>query len=213
MEPRIICGREVLLNGKHSVLGLITFHADFDSSHISLLEKEFPDLCIASVKIGDWNNELSPWAVPDIMNGFGDGAQGTLDFIVNHVIPEMGCERIIIGGYSLAGLFSLWACYNSDKFSGCAASSPSVWFPGWKEYIDSHKINAGYVYLSLGKSEHKTKNSVMKTVSEMIVLQKDILESDIGEKKVKMEWNEGGHFDGVAERVLRSFIWAVGKLR
>lgn len=39
-----------------------------------------------------------------------------------------------LGGYSLAGLFSLWAAYQTNLFAGIAAASPSVWFPGFLDY-------------------------------------------------------------------------------
>ena len=37
-----------------------------------------------------------------------------------------GAKTYHIGGYSLAGLFALWAAYRTDAFSGTAAASPSV---------------------------------------------------------------------------------------
>ena len=72
------------------------------------------------------------------------------------------------GGYSLAGLFSLWAAYQTDVFSGIAAASPSVWFPGFIEYMKEHEIKSETVYLSLGDREEKTRNSVMSQVGNCI---------------------------------------------
>ena len=57
-----------------------------------------------------------------------------------------------IGGYSLAGLFALWTAYQTDIFKGVAAS-PSVWFPGFAEYMKKNEIKTDTVYLSLGDGE------------------------------------------------------------
>ena len=61
----------------------------------------------------------------------------TLRFLTEQVIPTLEQQyplpenvKIILGGYSLAGLFALWASTQTDLFYGVAAASPSVWFPG-----------------------------------------------------------------------------------
>ena len=65
------------------------------------------------------------------------------------------------GGYSMAGLFSLWAAYQTDAFAGVAAASPSIWFPDFLQYMKEHDIRTESVYLSLGDREEKTRNPVM----------------------------------------------------
>ena len=65
-----------------------------------------------------WEENFSPWCAPRVFAkgpNFGDGAQKTLDTLINHVIPWTESEltdpptyRVLVG-YSLAGLFSLWA--------------------------------------------------------------------------------------------------------
>ena len=66
--------------------------------------------------------------------------------------------KVILGGYSLAGLFALWAATQINALYGVAAASPSVWFPGWPEHEAAHPIQAQRVYLSLGDREEHTKN-------------------------------------------------------
>ena len=48
--------------------------------------------------------------------------------------------KVVLGGYSLAGLFALWAATRTDTMYGVAAASPSVWFPGWPGYEAAHPI-------------------------------------------------------------------------
>ena len=39
-----------------------------------------------------------------------------------------------------------------------AAASPSIWFPGFLEYLKRQKIQSNCIYLSLGDKEEKTRN-------------------------------------------------------
>jgi len=73
-----------------------------------------------------------------------------------------------IAGYSLAGLFALYAIYRTDVFSRVGCMSGSLWFPGFKEYVFSHepKRRPDCIYFSLGDKEVKTRNPVLKTVQE-----------------------------------------------
>jgi len=167
--------------------------------------------------VEDWNKELAPWTAAPVFGKvpFGDGARNTLEIIENGVIPEMyrrfdtlkGAE-VIIGGYSLAGLFALWCCYESDSFQGVAAASPSVWYPEWMRYIGSHNPNAKRIYLSLGDAEAKTKNAFMATVEENIRAMYDTLEGLPGVEST-LVFNPGGHFKDPALRTAQAFIWAL----
>ena len=99
---------------------------------------------LAAFKVNDWNHELAPWRAKAVFGkeDFGEGAGETLDFVTKGLIPELKSQydlkddvKYIIGGYSLAGLFSLWCAYNTDVFEAVVGASPSVWYPGWMEYI------------------------------------------------------------------------------
>ena len=126
------------------------------------------DFRLIAAKVDDWNYELSPWKAPAVFGNedFGDGAVRTLEQILTLCTDKS--RTYYIGGYSLAGLFSLWAAYQTDVFSGIAAASPSVWFPGFIEYMKEHEIKSETVYLSLGDREEKTRNSVMSQVGNCI---------------------------------------------
>ena len=152
----------------------------------------------AYIPIENWNEELSPWPSPPVFGDapFRDGAGKLLSFITDELIPEIdttcGKKRFVIAGYSLSGLFSLYAICRSDSFTAAAAVSPSVWFPGWIEFAGKEKPHSEYVYLSLGDREEKTRNPVMATVGDCIRKTEKIF-SDKG-IRCSLEWNEGGHF-------------------
>ena len=167
------------------------------------------DFLLAAVKITDWNSELSPWRVSAVFGNedFGDGAEDTLAFIINELIPylekEYPCEKAeyYLCGYSLAGLFALWAAYNTNAFSGIAAVSPSVWFEGWGDYAKTNDILTEKVYLSLGDREEKAKNKRLAAVGEAIRTQAAMLK----ERGIDctLESNPGNHFREPEKRLAK----------
>ncbi|MCH5352509.1 MAG: esterase [Acutalibacter sp.] len=168
-------------------------------------------LCAA--KINQWGQELSPWKAPAVFgkDDFGDGAGDTLDFLADMLIPELKANyqlgegaKKILGGYSLAGLFALWCGYQTDLFSGIAAASPSVWFPGWIDYAKEHSFHPRNAYLSLGNKEARTRNPVMATVADCIQEQHEIFRS-VGVDAV-LEWNQGNHFQDADIRTAKGFL-------
>ena len=170
---------------------------------------------LAAVQVENWNDDLSPWPAPPVWGkqGFGGRAGDTLAWLEQAVprirrqysIKEDG--KVILGGYSLAGLFALWAATQTDALYGVAAASPSVWFPGWSEYEAAHPIQAQRVYLSLGDREEHTKNQTMAAVGDNIrALHSALLQRG---KACTLEWNAGGHFKDADLRTARAFAWVM----
>lgn len=169
------------------------------------------DFCLKAIKVRRWNADLSPWPAPPVFGkeGFGDGAADTLAEVL-----ELCADRDkthIIGGYSLAGLFALWAAYQTDAFSAAAAASPSVWFPGFLDYMKAHRPRAASVYLSLGDKEERTRNPVMATVGARIREAHELLKEQ-GVNTV-LEWNPGNHFRDADLRTAWAFAWAMKEAR
>ena len=195
-----------------------------DEHDIKVLDNEVEEILkntdelfsLIAFKIEDWNNELSPWEAPPAFGNksFGSGAKDTLEFIESKLIPtvkeknNLGVEiKFILGGYSLAGLFSLWSAYKSNTFSGIAAASPSVWFNGWGEFMNNNTPLSNTIYLSLGDSEEKTKNKVMSAVGDNIRKQEELLKND--NMNTILEWNKGGNFSNSDIRVAKAFTWCI----
>jgi predicted alpha/beta superfamily hydrolase len=192
-----------------------------DENDLSVLEEQIGlirqnslrPFTFVTFRIGDWNSELSPWPAPPVFGKtpFGSGAPGTLSFLENELIPEARLRfglpencPVIIGGYSLAAFFALWASYKSCAFSAVAAASPSVWFPRWIEEAEKGRCSASFVYLSLGDREEKTRNPVMAAVGNCIRRQKEILDRQ-GVPGI-LEWNEGNHFTDTGKRCAKAFV-------
>ena len=195
-----------------------------DEHDIEVLDNEVAEIqdntdkqfSLIAFKIEDWNNELSPWEAPPAFGNktFGSGAKDTLEFIENRLIPTVKEKynlndevRFILGGYSLAGLFSLWSAYKLDTFFGIAAASPSVWFDGWEEFMNNNTPLSNTIYLSLGDTEEKTKNKVMSAVGDNIRKQEQLLKNN--NINTILEWNKGGHFSNSDIRVAKAFVWCI----
>lgn len=174
----------------------------------------------ATVPVKNWNDALSPWEAPAVWGkeSFGGNAAGTLRFLTEQAISTLKQQfalpenvRIVLGGYSLAGLFALWASTQTELFSGIAAASPSVWFPGWMEFEQQHPIQAQCIYLSLGDREERTKNLIMAAVGDNI----RALHSRLAERGADctLEWNCGGHFKDTDLRTARAFRWVMEDIR
>ena len=175
--------------------------------------KELSDkpFSLVAFMIKDWNQELTPWAAPPVFGKtpFGDGAEKTLEFITNQLLPEVqeNIPHLILGGYSLAGLFALWAGYQTERFEGIAAASPSVWYPQWVDFASENKPLAKSVYLSLGDKEEKAKNPVMAQVGNAVRKQHELL--SVQEVNTILEWNAGNHFIDSDKRTAKGFAWVM----
>ncbi len=173
--------------------------------------------CLKAVKVRNWNHDLSPWTAPAVFGdeAFGDGAFKTLSFLKDEVLQHLEDDdvesfgKIYIGGYSLAGLFALWAGYQMDCFDGIAAVSPSIWFPDFTDYMMKNRLRADAVYLSLGDREERTKNPVMSQVGDAIRNAESIMKE--AGKECILEWNKGNHFKDPDLRTAKGFAWLMNR--
>mgnify|MGYP000854330503 CR=1 FL=1 len=198
---------------------------------------------LVNVGVDLWEENFSPWCAPRVFAkgpNFGDGAQKTLDTLINQIIPwaeseltEPPAYRVLVG-YSLAGLFSLWAGVTQAGVSqpgapqqvarGCqpdntpaptfqriGAVSGSFWFPGLLDYVDQQlrggAVGLTHAYLSLGDREARTPNPQIMHVRENAELLASKLES--AGMTSKFELNRGNHFQNVEGRMQKALDWLV----
>ena len=164
--------------------------------------------------------DMAPWDSPAAFKKgetFTGGADDYLRLLVEEIIPR--AEKELAGppawrgiaGYSLAGLFALYAIYQTDVFSRVGCMSGSLWFPGFKEYIFSHepKRQPDCIYFSLGDKEAKTRNPVLKTVQENTEEIRAFYQSK-GIDTV-FQLNPGNHFVQGIERTVAGIQWLLSK--
>ena len=183
--------------------------AVIESDVAAIRELARQDFLLIALKVNDWNHDLSPWKAPAVFGNedFGDGAAETLAEVL-----EFTCDKektYFIGGYSLAGIFALWASYQTNVFRGVAAASPSVWFPGFLDLMKEGECRSRHVYLSLGNKEEKTRNPVMATVGDRIREAFDLL-NQRGTDCI-LEWNPGNHFRDPDLRTAKAFAWVMSR--
>ena len=185
---------------------------------------------LVNVGVDLWEENFSPWCAPRVFAkgpNFGDGAQKTLDTLINHVIPwteseltEPPAYRVLVG-YSLAGLFSLWAGVSQPgaphvdapvaTFQRIGAVSGSFWFPGLLDYVDQQlsggAVGLTHAYLSLGDREARTPNPQIMHVRENAELLASRFES--AGITSTFELNRGNHFQNVEGRMQKALDWLV----
>ena len=123
----------------------------------------------------DWNRDMSPWASEKLFaedTACTGGGEEWLQVLTTQIIPavekNLTVTRRIIAGYSLAGLFALWAAYHTDMFDGVVSGSGSFWYPGFVEYVSSHSPmgQLSSIYFSLGDRESHVRNQTLQRVED-----------------------------------------------
>ena len=177
-------------------------------NEVKTIKEATDDFYLIAIKVRDWNADLSPWKAPAVFGneGFGDRAGETLKEVLK--LCQDSSKNYYIGGYSLAGLFALWASCRTERFAGVAAASPSIWFPGFVEYMKENRPKCGTVYLSLGDKEEKVRNPVLSGVGDCIRETYTLLREQ--GVNCTLEWNKGNHFREPDIRTAKAFMWVLG---
>ena len=168
----------------------------------------------------DWNHDMVPWDGPSAFKNAAPctgGADVYLRLLTGEIIPAAEKERNGvprwrgIAGYSLAGLFALYAIHQTDLFSRVGSISGSLWFPGMKEYIFSHEPMRwpDHMYFSLGNKESKTKNPILRTVQENTEEISAYYQSK--EIDTVFQLNPGNHFVQSVERTAAGIAWILSR--
>ena len=139
------------------------------------------------------------------------GAEDTYLYLERTLLPYIKDNihplRLILGGYSLGGLFALWSVTRTDAFDAVFAGSPSLWMEGWNEYADAHLLKVKYAYMSLGNKEECTRKQPFCIIGDRVRLQHKRHEAQLGPDHCILEWNEGGHFNEIELRKAKGFAW------
>ena len=171
-------------------------------------------LAAGLLHVDDWDVDLMPWPDRKISRDerAGHCAGQTLQFIREEVLPRHPGIPVILGGYSLAGLFALWVATQCDAFAAVAAASPSLWIEGWVPFAREHAPRTREVYLSLGDREETAKNAAIARVGDCVRAQHELLCGQLGPEHCTLVWEQGGHFSDNAGRLARAFAWCLGQL-
>ena len=180
-----------------------------------LRRPDSPDCNLLVVGNLNWDHDMTPWYCPPLSENdtpCTGGADAYLELLLNEIIPAAREQikgepaHLGIAGYSLAGLFAVYAMYKTDMFDRVASMSGSLWFPDFKEYCMAHEIKhkPEKLYLSLGDKEAKSRNKVLKTVQENT----EVLATYYKELGIDVTWelNPGNHFKDATLRSAKGIM-------
>ena len=185
-----ICEKELTLypaQGENRPLIVFnTVMGDGEELAQALRAMDAPDCNLLVVGKLQWYHDMTPWSCPPLSKrgpAATGGADAYLETLASEIVPTArkkirgSAPYVGIAGYSLAGLFALYAMYRCDCFAWVASMSGS---------------------LSLGDAEAKTKHAVLKTVQENT----EAIVRHYQEVGVDVRWelNPGNHFRDVAMR-------------
>ena len=172
-------------------------------------------LKLICVKVEDWNRLLSPWKTEKVFSAgdnFGGEAEYFLNQLEHEIIPQIEKEAVshrIIAGYSLAGLFAVWSCYNSKLFDALVSCSGSTWFDGFTDYAENRKLLSplAAAYFSLGDKEKKTRNRRMASVEQCTEKINELISESCENTIFKLV--PGNHFNEPEMRLARGISYVL----
>ena len=203
-----------------STIYLNTFSGEGQKIYEAARAANYPQFTLVAISDLDWNHDMVPWDSPSAFKNAEPCTGGADDYLrlpTEEIIPT--AERKIAGvprwrgiaGYSLAGLFALYAIYQTDLFSRVGSMSGSLWFPSMKEYIFSHepKRLPDYMYFSLGDKESKTRNPILRSVRQNT----EEIQAFFQDKGIDtvFQLNPGNHYNHAVERTATGLCWLLSR--
>lgn len=201
------------------IIYLNTFADESDNVYQILQDKGCPDFTLVSIGKINWDHDMSPWEIPPISREdtpCTGGADEYLKVLTGEIIPQVEKQVQSISwrgltGYSLAGLFAIYALYQTDLFARAGSMSGSLWFPGFREYVFSHEMKRkpDYLYFSLGDRECKTGNPFLRSVQQDTeAIEVFYKGNDIN---TVLQMNPGNHYKNAAARTAAGIAWLLDK--
>lgn len=164
---------------------------------------------LVTIPVSTWGDALTPWSAAGLYReepDFGGHAATTLSELLEKTIPSLeetwglSPSARAICGYSLGGLFSLYAFTHCDAFVACGCLSGSVWYEGWVDYLRERELDVAgrFAFLSVGTKEKRGGNPLMRTVQRCMEACTGILREHGCE--VQYVTGPGNHLQFISER-------------
>lgn len=162
-----------------------------------------------------WSHVLAPWNTPENYPDYVACTGGAPEFLkgfVEEIIPE--CESKLkpvsyraMAGYSLAGLFGIYAMCCTPMFERVMSASGSLWFPGFDQWFMEHLPLhlPESVYFSSSADEYNTTNKFLAPVKPITEQIREWL-ADHG-VETTFTLNQGNHYQDVIPRTAAGIFW------
>ncbi len=184
------------------------------------METGCPDFSLVAISGLEWDHDMAPWDIPPISKDdtpCTGGADDYLHLLTEKIMPQV--ENMVPGepswrglaGYSLAGLFAVYAIYRTALFSRIASMSGSLWFPDFKEFALTHQLKRKpeHLYFSLGDKECKSRNVYLKIVQSNT----EELAAFYKNRQIDTEFqlNPSNHFVEAVKRSAQGIQWLLSR--
>ena len=140
----------------------------FDNNILGRAKKNISNFIMVYIRPIERNLEYTPWEEESYtahIDRFCGGADKYLDTLDNEIIPriikDLGMkikeDNIYLAGASLGGLLSAYGLYEYPEIGGAIMVSPSFWYPGFLNYMESKDVDltGKTIYMDIGEEEHK----------------------------------------------------------
>ena len=175
-----------------------------------------PDCSLLSIGGLNWDHDMAPWYCPPLTKGdtpCTGGADRYLEELLDQILKEALArtdgepEYLGLAGYSLAGLFAIYAMYRTARFSRVCSMSGSLWFPDFREFALSHPLvrKPDRLYLSVGDREARSRNRMLQSVQDNTEFLADFYRKQGIE--TEYELNPGNHYQDAALRCAKGIAW------
>lgn len=201
------------------VVFLPTFQGEGDAVWRHCRKLQAKQFVLVAISGFSWNDCMTPWpsgSVFDGESGYGGRSSEWLRWLTAEVIPQVETEQAVgkrvMAGYSLAGLFALWATFQTDLFDGIVSGSGSFWYPGFMDFVRNHEMRRKpeAVYFSLGDKEHEARDPLLAGIEEMTLqLSDECLEEGINSF---FQLNNGNHYNQPEWRMAKGIQWMLRAL-
>ena len=174
-----------------------------------------PRPALIGVSGADWNDDFTPWPTPSVFRGradFGGDADAFLKRLTEDILPEaeaalpVAPKRRMLAGYSLAGLFAMYAA-GMGAFDEAASVSGSMWYESFLPWLEKAPAAPRRAYFSVGEREKEGRNHAFRTIEDCTRRAAEILHAR-GAQTI-FERNPGGHFDDPTGRMARAIEWLI----
>ncbi|CUU50494.1 alpha/beta hydrolase [Clostridium beijerinckii] len=170
-------------------------------------------------------SEYTPWfskALNERFNDFGGQADNYLRFLLKDLQPYIENEfRVSVSkedrkimGYSLGALVSLYSIYKNNNYSKIASICSSQWYENWIKFMDEEEIiNDNFkIIIIAGRKEGYKKTTIHKYAPKFSEKSYEIFKKRIGEKNIKMIWDEYDHHENILNRYKIALEFLLSKI-
>jgi predicted alpha/beta superfamily hydrolase len=211
-------GRKLTLHKAGKSGALLIVLNNFSGNGSSIVEQMRrigrPDCSLLSIGGLNWDHDMAPWYYPPLTKkdtsctGRADQyLEALLDRILTEALARTDGEPEYLGlaGYSLAGLFALYAMYRTDRFSRVCSMSGSLWFPDFREFALSQLLagRPDRLYLSIGSREARSRIRMLQSVQDNTEFLADFYQR----QGILYELNPGNHYQDADLRCAKGIAW------